>query len=253
VYKTKYEVQMHFVSKGFDENFVKEKGNAEPWNDDRDLNIGPTNDARAANNLVSALFRGASSGNNNEEPNESAKKFFDLLKDVQQELYPGCSQLTKVSFMVRLFQLRCMGGSSNHSAGQALSLFSDALPPGHCIPDTIEKARKMIRDLGLTYIKIHACVNDCLLFHGRFANMDMCPTCGESRCKKDPKSDEIGESSESGGAKKRISCKVLGYFPLISRLQRLYMSEETSSLMRWHMEELVRDGKMRHPADSLAW
>jgi hypothetical protein len=23
--------------------------------------------------------------------------------------------------------------------------------------------------------------------------------------------------------------------------------------MRWHKEELVRDGKMRHPADSLAW
>ena len=23
--------------------------------------------------------------------------------------------------------------------------------------------------------------------------------------------------------------------------------------MRWHKEELVRDGKMRHPTDSLAW
>jgi len=31
------------------------------------------------------------------------------------------------------------------------------------------------------------------------------------------------------------------------------MSEETSSLMRWHKEELVNDGKMRHPTDSLAW
>jgi len=31
------------------------------------------------------------------------------------------------------------------------------------------------------------------------------------------------------------------------------MRASTSSLMHWHKEELVRDGKMRHPADSLAW
>jgi hypothetical protein len=150
------------------------------------MNVGPTDDASSATNLVSAVIRGASSGNNNEQPNESAKKFYDLLKDAQQELCPG-SKLTKISFMVKLFQLKCMGGWSN--AGKTLELFSDALPPGHCIPDTYEKARKVIRDLGLTYIKIHACVNDCVLFHGPFANMDTSPTCGESRWKNDTDSE----------------------------------------------------------------
>ncbi|CAD6336419.1 unnamed protein product [Miscanthus lutarioriparius] len=147
-----------------------------------------------------------------------------------------------------------MGGWSKENAEQTLSLWRDTLPLGHCIPDTIKKAQKIIRDLGLTYIKIDACVNDCMLFRGPLADMDTCPTCGESRWKKDDtNSDEIGESSESGGAKKRTLCKVLRYFPLTPRLQRLYMSKETSSLMRWHKEELVSDGKMRHPADSLAW
>jgi len=254
VYKRKSEVQMDLLTKGFDENFVKEKGNAGIFlNDDRDLNVGPPDDASSANNLLSALIRGATSGNTNEEPCESAKKFFDLLKDAQQELWPG-SQLTKVSFLVKLFQLKCMGGWSKENAEQTLSLWRDTLPPGHCIPDTIKKAQKIIRDLGLTYIKIDACVNDCVLFRGPLANMDTCPTCGENRWKKDnTNSNEIGESSESGGAKKHTPCKVLRYFPLTPRLQRLYMSKETSSLMRWHKEELVSDGKMRHPADSLAW
>jgi len=254
VYKRKSEVQMDLLTKGFDENFVKEKGNAGIFlNDDRDLNVGPPDDASSANNLLSALIRAATYGNTNEEPCESAKKFFDLLKDAQQELWPG-SQLTKVSFLVKLFQLKCMGGWSKENAEQPLSLWRDTLPPGHCIPDTIKKAQKIIRDLGLTYIKIDACVNDCVLFRGSLADMDTCPTCGESRWKKDDtNSDEIGESSESGGAKKRTPCKVLRYFPLTPRLQRLYMSKETSSLMRWHKEELVSDGKMRHPADSLAW
>jgi len=47
----------------------------------------------------------------------------------------------------------------------------------------------------------------------------MCPTCGESRWKKDDtNSDEFGEPSKSGGAKKHTPCKVLRYFPLTPRL-----------------------------------
>jgi hypothetical protein len=245
VYKKKSEVEMHLVTRVFDENYIKEKGVAELWNDDRDPDVGSADDASSSKNLVSALIRGAYSGNENEEPNESAKKFYELLKD---------AQLTKISFLVRLFQLKCMGGWSNQSTGKALELMSDALPPGHSIPDSFEKARKLIHEHGLTYIKIHACVNDYVLFRGPYENMDTCPTCGESRWKKkDLNSDEIGESSDSGGAKKRTPCKVLRYFPLIPRLQRLYMSEETSSLMRWHKEECINDGKMRHPTNSKAW
>jgi len=51
-----------------------------------------------------------------------------LLKDAQEELGLG-SPLTKLSFMVRLFQIKCMGRWSNNSMGQALELFSDAYPP----------------------------------------------------------------------------------------------------------------------------
>ena len=117
-----------------------------------------------------------------------------------------------------------MGGWCNENAEQTLGLFSDALPPGHCIPDTIKKGQKIIRDVGLTYIKIHACVNDCVLFRGSLADTDTCPTCGESRWKNEETNpDDIGESGESDGAKKHTPCKVIRYCPLIRQLQRLYM------------------------------
>jgi hypothetical protein len=133
VYKRKTEVQMDLLTKGFDRNFAKEKSNTGIFlSDDRDLNVGPLDDASSANNMLSALIRGATSGNTNEEPCESAKKFFDLLKDAQQELWPG-SQLTKVSFLVKLFQLKCMGGWSKENTEQTLSLWRDTLPPGHCL------------------------------------------------------------------------------------------------------------------------
>ena len=82
--------------------------------------------------------------------------------------------------------------------------------------------------------------------------MDSCPTCGESRWK-DTVGTEKDDPIVTGGGKKLFPRKILRYFPLIPRLQRLYMRASTSSLMRWHKEERVRDGKMCHPVDSLAW
>ena len=82
--------------------------------------------------------------------------------------------------------------------------------------------------------------------------MDSCPTCGESRWK-DTVGTEKDDPVVTGGGKKLFPRKILRYFPLIPRLQRLYMRASTSSLMRWHKEERVRDGKMCHPVDSLAW
>ncbi|XP_019257779.1 PREDICTED: uncharacterized protein LOC109235996 [Nicotiana attenuata] len=52
---------------------------------------------------------------------------------------------------------------------------------------------------------------------------------------------------------RKIPAKVLRYFPLKPRLQRLFMSSETSKAMRWHHEERNKDGVLRHPADSEGW
>jgi hypothetical protein len=48
-----------------------------------------------------------------------------------------------------------------------LGLFLLILPKGHCLLDSMEKIKKVVRDLGLTYEKIDACYNDCVLFRGK--------------------------------------------------------------------------------------
>ncbi|WMV59447.1 hypothetical protein MTR67_052832 [Solanum verrucosum] len=53
--------------------------------------------------------------------------------------------------------------------------------------------------------------------------------------------------------KKGIPKKIHRYFPLIPRLQRLFMTKGTAKEMRWHKDNRVDDGVLRHPADSLAW
>ncbi|CAK8561187.1 unnamed protein product [Lathyrus sativus] len=53
--------------------------------------------------------------------------------------------------------------------------------------------------------------------------------------------------------RKKIPAKVLRYFPLKPRLQRLFLSSKTTEDMRWHATDANNDGMLRHPRDSEAW
>ncbi|XP_060182233.1 uncharacterized protein LOC132611890 [Lycium barbarum] len=116
----------------------------------------------------------------------------------------------------------------------------DALPEGETLPSSFYETKKIVESLGLKYEKIHACPNDCMLFRKEFSSKDVneCKICGASRWKNNAR---------------KIPAKVLRYFPLKPRLQRLFMSSETSKAMQWHHEERNKDGVLRHPADSEAW
>ncbi|GKD70311.1 zinc finger, PHD-type containing protein, partial [Tanacetum coccineum] len=97
--------------------------------------------------------------------------------------------------------------------------------------------------IGLGYESIHACVNDCFLFRGD-ANKDVhfCPVCNTSRWK---------DSNTPG---KKVPKKVLRYFSIIPKLQRLYKSSHTVKEMTWHATEKCMDpGKMQHPVDGRVW
>ncbi|XP_059664327.1 uncharacterized protein LOC132310119 [Cornus florida] len=123
-----------------------------------------------------------------------------------------------------------------------LKLLNEAMPKGVELPKSHYEAKNMLRELGFGYEVIHACINDCILFLKEYENNEFCPRCGESRYK----------SHEGKG--KKIPQKILRYFPLKSRLQRLFMSRKISSDMRWHKEKRVKETNIfRHPADSMTW
>ncbi|RVW72347.1 hypothetical protein CK203_055429 [Vitis vinifera] len=127
----------------------------------------------------------------------------------------------------------------------------EALPEGETLPSNYYEAKKLLRDLGLHYIKIDACPSDCMLYSKEHANANECVVCGVSRWKSsdDNSTDEFTKSVK----KKKIPAKVLRYFPLKPRLQRLYMSSKTASHMKWHVDGRMEGEMMRHPVDSLAW
>ena len=57
------------------------------------------------------------------------------------------------------------------------------LPEGNEIPRTTYEAKKIVCPMGLKFEKIHACKNDCILFHGDYEADTKCPKCGTSHYK----------------------------------------------------------------------
>ena len=209
VYKTRHDIHCHVLSNRFDEGFIKEGeqnvllGGSVDVDDDGEGEAG-NNDLESGKELIGALIRGSIHGDIiqgvDEEPNECANKFYRLLEEARQELYPGCKEATKVSFIVRLFQIKCMYGMSNACLRSILHLFSLVLPEGHCVPNTLEKVQSVVQELGLNYDKIHACENDCVLFWKETEKLDNCPVCGESRWKDDvggAKGDDTSDTSDT--------------------------------------------------------
>ncbi|CAL9005354.1 unnamed protein product, partial [Prunus brigantina] len=105
------------------------------------------------------------------------------------------------------------------------------------------EAKKTLCALGLSYEKMHACPNDCILYRKEYEDSTNCPTCGISRWKE-------GKDSI---LKEGVPAKVVWYFPPIPRFKRMFQSHETAKSLTWHAARKSIDGQMSHPAHSPSW
>ncbi|RYQ82179.1 hypothetical protein Ahy_B10g100787 isoform A [Arachis hypogaea] len=117
-----------------------------------------------------------------DEPSCEARAFHDLLEDGEQGLYPRCPRFSKLSFLVRLYHIKCMCGVSDKAFGLILELLGDAFEHARILK-TLHDAKRIIRKLGIGYKKIDACPNDCMLYQGTDQDLSRCKRCGASRWK----------------------------------------------------------------------
>ncbi|XXG59215.1 hypothetical protein AAC387_Pa04g1336 [Persea americana] len=133
---------------------------------------------------------------------ESVRNFDKLMKDADQELYPGC-KFTLLSFVIKLLHMKVLNKWSNKSFDTLLGLLKELLPISEQdVLDNIYEAKKFLRNLGLGYVPIHACKYDCILFWKENAYLEMCPVCEEPTY------------NLNDGKGKKIPHKILRYFPL---------------------------------------
>ncbi|KAI5343052.1 hypothetical protein L3X38_010928 [Prunus dulcis] len=143
-------------------------------------------------------------------------EFANVIGDGDQPVYPGCRKYTKLSALVKLYNLKAKHGMSDVCFTELLILQGDLLPEGNTIPTSMYEAKKTLCALGLSYEKMHTCPNDCILYRKEYEDSTNCPTCGISRWKQ-------GKDSI---LKEGVPAKVVWYFPpiprcLIRRIPRL--------------------------------
>jgi hypothetical protein len=170
--------------------------------------------------------------------------FQKLLLDAEEALYPGCPDFTKVSAILELLNLKGKHGCSDVFFTELLLLLKRMLPKPNGLVENTYEAKKIVKLMGSGYQKIHACVNNCIIYYKQDENKTVCRSCGITRWKVDEKTKKVYEN---------VPAKVMWCFPIIPRLQRLFKIESMSEDLRWHATRKITEGILRHPADSQAW
>ena len=145
-----------------------------------------------------------------------------VLEESLRHLYDG-ARSSKLTATILLMNLCSVHGVTNQCANELFSiLHSHLLPENNSLPRTYHATKSLTGKLGLTYNTIHACEHGCVIFRGPHEDALRCPKCGGQRYRDEER--------------KCFPLKVLRHFPIIPRLQRLFMSPSISKLMVWHAQ-----------------
>ncbi|KAL5756466.1 hypothetical protein ACOSQ2_021212 [Xanthoceras sorbifolium] len=144
---------------------------------------------------------------NGDEDNDPRDIHLDDMHDLIEEVCPQDPNADAQKFYnLFLMHIKCINGWSNKSFSMLLEFLKDAFPMCDKLPTSNSDAKKMVRDLGLHYVKIDACKNDCVIYYKEYAKVSECPIC------------ELPiwiQTKKVGNDKaKNISWKVLRYFPI---------------------------------------
>jgi hypothetical protein len=97
------------------------------------------------------------------------------------------------------------------------------LPKDNELPDSTYEVKKVLYPLGLEVQKIHACINDFVLYRGEeYENSEACLVCTAQwyKIRRDEPGDVEGEPPG-----KRVPAKVMWYAPIIPWLKHLFRTK----------------------------
>jgi hypothetical protein len=118
-----------------------------------------------------------------EEPNADAARFFDLLKDSDEQFWNGYTNHSKLSAVAQVFTIKLDHELNEAGYDKIIEWARSILPEGNRLKKNFYAAKSMMKPLGLGYQKIDMCPNFCTLYHLENAKLTECMTCGHSRYK----------------------------------------------------------------------
>lgn len=131
----------------------------------------------------------------------------DLQSDMEESLFLRWNIFTRLSVVLRLFNLKAKGGWMNTSLTELLELLKEIYQEGNTLSDLSYEAKNILCYMGLNYIRIQECCNDYILYKKGFENLKECPRCGESCYKLK----DNGVKDDDGLTRKDVPTKVMWY------------------------------------------
>ncbi|KAK1696300.1 hypothetical protein QYE76_012997 [Lolium multiflorum] len=151
-----------------------------------------------------------------------------MLEDHRKALYPGCDDgLKKLGCTLDLLKWKAQAGVADSAFEDLLKMLKNMFPKNNELPTSTYEAKKVVCPLGLEVLKIHACINDCILYRGEYENLNECPVCTALRYK--IRGDDPGDDVEGQKPRKKVPAKVMWYAPIIPRLKRLFRTKSMPS------------------------
>jgi len=160
-----------------------------------------------------------------------AHGYGSMSSNAKTPLYPGSTNFTRLSTVLRLMNLKEINGWIGKS------FMDDMLPEGNTLPNRNYKAKNILCLMGTEYKKIHPCPNDCI-YMKKFELLKNCPRYGLSHYKMKQKDDDTIDEMEKHGP----LMKVVWYLPIIPRMKRLFANPNDAKNLRWHANENKCDG-----------
>jgi hypothetical protein len=180
-------------------------------------------------------------------------KFSQIMKDYETPLFSGCKkEHNKLYVVLTLLQMKASNDWSDKGFNELLQFLNDLLPKPNVLPQSTYQAKKIVCLLGLEVKKIHACQNECILYHNEDAMLGECRVCETSWYKRNDKNideDDMGENKKV----KRVPAKVAWYFPIIPHLWQLFVNKANAELLQWHAREHKKDAMLCHLANGIQW
>lgn len=127
-----------------------------------------------------------------------------MLEDHKKKLYLNCKDgNTKLGTTLELLQWKTETGLCDKGFEKLLKIMKKKLPKDNELPDSTYEAKKVLCPLGLEVQKIHARINDCIIYRGEeYENLEACPVCTALRYKirRDDPGDVEGEPPQKEGS-----------------------------------------------------
>ncbi|KAK1670522.1 hypothetical protein QYE76_058681 [Lolium multiflorum] len=126
-----------------------------------------------------------------------------MLEDHNKLLYPNCEDgQKKLGTTLELLQWKAENGTSDKGFEKLLKIIKKILPRENVLPSSTYEAKKVVCPLGLEVQKIHACINDCILYREEYENLNACPVCSALRYK--IRRDDPGDVECESTPRKRV-------------------------------------------------